>query len=1301
MSQVKFPQNAPDGTIFEATTGIFYQYNKRENAWIKVDGFAVSEDPATPLKNGLMSKEDLAKLEGLLLPPPKTSLTSNNCTFTFDSGVFGFRSSKEHLFIDHELSLYGKDEKGFVVEQKEVWRIHENTYGINFRLNLPSFVSELESRGSLSYRKTIGPRGPKGDPGTDGIDELETGPEGTKGDDGANMPFSGFLAEDQLGFLSGDGNRGIIDITNEKDGNDQYLTVTRSIIGNPDLCPKLVKPVDFNSKWLLVVDERPIARQILDDCDPTICGVSACGANARSSIVQSFCSTRLYYLDMLPIEAEIRARFDELLIELKTTKEQVVIELMKSMIDLFTEQKLALCCAIENCESRRENQRHRNIIDGERIQAAQAGRSIYVDGEDVRNYVDTDPDKDCPPSEDELQAIDNEQISDGEAPVQETCLTVYARSHNTESSSARVELEAGDYSVRLDGCCFFTGLSIAEDVYTNLLDNPNQVGQNFNQLFTQMTPFNSRMVFYYQGPEGEVRVDFPDTGNFRRREDCESASCDYTFEFTHLGGEVRAYYSGGDTERTKFEGATIIIGEEVGDLPRITEYQVAVETIPTLNLEELTQLWSRLWQNRRALEARREATLGGRDMPKQFQEGELIGIREINTRISQINMILSIVHPRMIELGGNPMADPSSMLANNGPTEIPYRGGFIDSGQSDICMRLQVQEEGEGVGTSLDDPVRENCEEGFEVQKQLAAEVNSVQTLTDPGNIDEEPRSVPLEPDVIYEDQTGRPIEVELSSGTYDIEVLGGSFYDAEAIEVDVVYNNPPPAENANFTTVCPNGCWIARGEALAYVPPGGAVYPGWEVVPPPDNPDAGLPETQVVGVDEGPRSSKGLLLITQGMYDAAIEDDSDKFYSELILSGEPINPSADPIYDGFVNHLIPDDVSINILVVMEQIRTTVRAYNSVVTFAYNGYLTSDDRLPTRIMQSIRPLGGFYTANEAEEVYVGQRTRITLVDTGTNTMPGSAATLNIFYHENNEFGGIKQPAYNPNRGNVSLRVVCVDEKSTGCEQPVLTAKLDCRYRNREPNALMVELDAGNYVMSVTDCCCLGGAGYSGRIALKHQGLNGETLLTNPDLGAFIEEEDAENYYVGNSFSFQHLGGDVKMWIPQSNHSGVMEIEIVKKECLEEAVTGTAATDLDPAPEYGTLLECDMPLEHINFYQFGWKSGACCGALVEYGGVKWIVVKRSIGTDTTCGGGESLLTDCIRKGLEAGVHPAIAYPTLDGKLFLGKPSSGFQRFFRIDDLETNLLGLIKDDKAIRTVNKPEDNIDTIMFPFEPS
>ena len=103
-AKIIFPPDPGDGDLFEALPGLVFQFSKSENAWIRVDGINLP-GLATPLRDGLMSSEDLKKLDSLLMPIPETTLKSEDCDFAFEEGLIDLVSRDGSLFVDTKAFL--------------------------------------------------------------------------------------------------------------------------------------------------------------------------------------------------------------------------------------------------------------------------------------------------------------------------------------------------------------------------------------------------------------------------------------------------------------------------------------------------------------------------------------------------------------------------------------------------------------------------------------------------------------------------------------------------------------------------------------------------------------------------------------------------------------------------------------------------------------------------------------------------------------------------------------------------------------------------------------------------------------------------------------------------------------------------------------------------------------------------------------------------------------------------------------------------------------------------------------------
>ena len=439
--------------IFELTPDVYYQFDKKQNTWVKLAGFEMTVDVATPLADGLMSADDYKKINRLLIPPPHTTLRSVFCDIIWDSGTFGFRSNSEDIFIDFELPLVETDKNGFQTATNQVFQIHENTYGMNFRVNMVQLYQELVNRGQLRYNKRIGEQGLRGLKGLPGRDRLNTGPVGAAGANGKNSVWPGILSQSTSG-VANDPNRAVVDISVEKiSPTENYIVVTRGSIVNSSYCPQYVKPTSMNSKWVLAIDDRPETTTQIRECDVSEqCGFSCTGIR---TLIIPFCTTKLYYFDFSEIETSISDRFTTLLEKMKSEKEKLANDWLKTMISVFSEQKLALCCALENCNTKSENKRTKEYIETQRIAAAQAGLQLVIGKKsDNANQYDANPGTLCqypPPSTSPNTPIidpDSNQICPALAVI-----NLDSRVNYNNLTPVSIDMPAGRYLCEITDCC--------------------------------------------------------------------------------------------------------------------------------------------------------------------------------------------------------------------------------------------------------------------------------------------------------------------------------------------------------------------------------------------------------------------------------------------------------------------------------------------------------------------------------------------------------------------------------------------------------------------------------------------------------------------------------------------------------------------------------------------------------------------------------------------------------------------------------------------------------------------------------
>ena len=74
-----FPQNPTDGQIFELENGIIFIYDMILQSWTQVSTGRVPLRLANDFQDGAMAAEDLVKINSLVIPPPVSTLTTDNC----------------------------------------------------------------------------------------------------------------------------------------------------------------------------------------------------------------------------------------------------------------------------------------------------------------------------------------------------------------------------------------------------------------------------------------------------------------------------------------------------------------------------------------------------------------------------------------------------------------------------------------------------------------------------------------------------------------------------------------------------------------------------------------------------------------------------------------------------------------------------------------------------------------------------------------------------------------------------------------------------------------------------------------------------------------------------------------------------------------------------------------------------------------------------------------------------------------------------------------------------------------------
>lgn len=366
MNNIVFPENPTNGDVFEYSSGIYYQYVNTTKSWKKIVGLA-SVPLASGNTDGLMSKEDFSKLSSLMIPPPQTSLTADGCNTVFQEGIIKIESSNNDLNIISSLDILNGTNK-----EKVDFIIHENTFGIDFSINLNRLVEELEIRNKITYRSSPGLDGDQGPRGNPGRDRIETGPRGINGKDGKNAPYVGTLVQDFTVVDQTRIKKVVVDIKNDPD-DPRKLIVVFGNIGNLSACPDRIHWKNKNTPWLVALK---------DNIGPCF---------YPSGCTRNICSTEICYIDTTTIQDQIKERFVDLLLGAKMEREKLVREWLNAMIEMFNAQKQALCCAIEAIDSKEKNQVIRDSWSMARYAASQSMYAFKLTSDSDLKYPRADP----------------------------------------------------------------------------------------------------------------------------------------------------------------------------------------------------------------------------------------------------------------------------------------------------------------------------------------------------------------------------------------------------------------------------------------------------------------------------------------------------------------------------------------------------------------------------------------------------------------------------------------------------------------------------------------------------------------------------------------------------------------------------------------------------------------------------------------------------------------------------------------------------------------------------------------------
>lgn len=348
-TMVNLPVNPEPGMVVQINEGLYVQYDAGTQSWLKVI-ITGALGLATTFRDGTMAATDFKKLNRMLMPPPTSTIKGADCSSKLKPGAGNISlTGQSFMTISGESMITNM--AGSIGTKNIEKRIHQNTSAFDFDLDIDNLVQYLVDIGKITLGERgpagdKGDTGPKGDPGSAGGVVIKTGPRGIQGDPGGNVPCTVSIETENFDAkLMPGSNKVAVDARFSKVGNDYVLVVDRKTAttseGTDVLNVKTTK-----SPWLLAV------------------------ANPDGG------AQDIYYIDVDDITNAI---YDKYLLEverLKKSYEAVVEFWLKTMSTMFDEQKQALCCAIEYCESQIKNAEARRHL--ETISASIADKDLKL-----------------------------------------------------------------------------------------------------------------------------------------------------------------------------------------------------------------------------------------------------------------------------------------------------------------------------------------------------------------------------------------------------------------------------------------------------------------------------------------------------------------------------------------------------------------------------------------------------------------------------------------------------------------------------------------------------------------------------------------------------------------------------------------------------------------------------------------------------------------------------------------------------------------------------------------------------------
>lgn len=1345
-----FPNNPSDGTIVELTPGSYFIYKSGMNCWVRLDGVD-NLGIATNKSDGLMSSDDFRKLQNLLIPPPQASIKGEQCDFTFTRGRMAIYSSDNSLEIKNAIDVINKIENQLVADPSG-WQLHQNTYGFDFRLDLDGLLEKVDALGNINYASTRGDKGKQGLVGEKG-DSLETGPQGSPGDDGANAPFDGVLSREEIDLTPTQSNRAIVDIEVEETSETEYvLKVTRANIGNPEACAPDLNPSSFVSPWLMVIDRAaPFVKKIVQRNlqQEIIC--KTCNSNVYylniDPIIQSI-EERFEQL-VLEIKQEKEALVLDWLKAMSALFYEQKAALCCALENCRTKYR--------NADDKRYLEQSRI-----QAAQAELGIVVDGDLQKVRFPTDVDRDCPVPSGGvDPIQGIDCEEclikltvVGNINGGREENATTIDLDSGNyvveIEDCCINDNIARRQYTGKVmfgwqeatdfDSAGNPSGNSISKEIVLS------DLGTFENEEDARNAYIRSAHLFSHAG--GPIKAWFPD--QFPDNNSGEvilcirSVSCYEELQEAGAGTDDqsgRIYVYKNFLSQENFLGSILPFS---GNNSASDNYR-ASDPDPGVGCEREALTTKVMFYD--GPDGRSFVVLNGKDGDPENTVEHNYGI---SNNSSAIEIVVADDEDEVVKTGNNTFEgrwtydgdSDGAVFGRFDRTNAGWEWRFDPQSSGNIRTIVACSADDDGSSLILDGSANfgENCKPTHELRLTISIDSNDVATPRSSfAEIDTDGNFLNIIDSRKYDTYT--PSSEPPSSLIDDIINMLNEFIGQLLVgdvvrfrfltdQLDGLSTNPWLEEsvteikysqfrNEFGKTIQTQAQNVGGVNRAFWVDPAG-VASDLEIERP-----AGSQWDRVIQIrTASEQNTYGELIGTIGW----VSNNNDDFFA--------VDPPIARAIRDVLEFAVRERAKAIGIIDSDDCKTTA------VEFLIPGTTHKADAIQVVEFKAgdglIIEASGFADGNVRQP--------------GLNLMSDGAARTKVW------FNGIRKAV---NRGmqipfqvyglgglfafNEPISETVVNDKDEAAGDPDKVLDLfgsgtNVRFPADQQGLIQPWFFGSDQSIRVNI-----GAGlnfsppkgpltpafaeikgvrtsdwYQGRVIGPGRGQPGFLnrrvyhairVPRDGELRMFMNDERAR----GNNRDNEGPGYNVKIRRIPAQQLPPYDFTQNLDESAGDINPGPFAQfDQDlldfiaPSPDEVEAKEfifvpfrlgCSMVHTQVEWYERGWRTSACCGVIVEHEGQEWIIVKRSLDTDLTCGGGESLTTECVAAFIDNEGHPAIAWPTINGEEFFGKPTSGRITFVRDEEMSDAILEKINSGDVIELRGgDAAENIPIILFPI---